>query len=212
MVDLHMMHGQDKNAAFPKIAAFDYKGGKSVTSKLCEVLHVNEYQDLAEVFSIPRGTVSTWHTRETTPYEIAIRAHLATGVSLKWLLLDEGEAFCNSTAPSSTDGFPIEELVNGRLETIDSIHIDKNTLKKYGLTPENLQVISQSDTVFFINTNEIVASNGTYLIDIDGSISINQLQRLPGKKLALIFSGTIIEITESEIRILGRVVMTMSKE
>ncbi|MGT0150101.1 hypothetical protein ACT691_13585 [Vibrio metschnikovii] len=34
---------------------------------------------------------------------------------------------------------------------------------------------------------------GNYLIDVDGRLSINQIQRLPGRKLAIAFGDSTIE-------------------
>ncbi|MGN2719748.1 helix-turn-helix domain-containing protein [Aliivibrio fischeri] len=34
---------------------------------------------------------------QMTPFEVAVRIHLAKGVSLRWLLLDEGEPYENSS-------------------------------------------------------------------------------------------------------------------
>lgn len=63
-----------------------------------------------------------------------------------------------------------------------------------------------------MNTFETNPASGRYLIDIDGSISINHLQRLPGKKLAMSFGDSSIEVAEEEIKVIGRVAMVIDKE
>ena len=72
------------------------------------VLYFIEFQNLAEVFDVPKSTISTWHTRNMTP-EVVLRTHLATGCSLKWLMLDQGEAF-EKTEDSSIKTLPIEKM------------------------------------------------------------------------------------------------------
>ncbi|NQZ92319.1 MAG: hypothetical protein HRT97_08265 [Moritella sp.] len=47
---------------------------------------------------------------------------------------------------------------------------------------------------------------------MDGSISINHLQRLPGKKLAMSYGNTSVEVAEADIVVLGRVALVMEKE
>ena len=47
---------------------------------------------------------------------------------------------------------------------------------------------------------------------MDGSFSINELQRLPGKKLAISFNGSTINVAEDDIKVVGRVAMVMGKE
>ncbi|MCD9554884.1 hypothetical protein GRJ22_00120 [Photobacterium carnosum] len=38
------------------------------------------------------------------------------------------------------------------------------------------------------------------------------LQRLPGKKLAMSFGNSSIEVTQDDIRVIGRIAMTIDKE
>ncbi|CAM3264915.1 helix-turn-helix domain-containing protein [Moritella viscosa] len=196
---------------------FSYKGGKSVTEKLKVVTKCKTYDEMAVAFDIPKSTIFTWHTRDMTPYEIAIRTHLITGVSLKWLLLDEGEAFSegdtfNTVATDSKRTVSIETISNGELSNSSQIGLDFVAMKNYGLTVDNTRIINLDGTLLFINTAETKANSGRYLLDIDGSISINHLQRLPGKKLAMSYGNTSVEVAEADIVVLGRVVLAMEKE
>ncbi|MGR6831417.1 hypothetical protein [Aliivibrio wodanis] len=47
-----------------------------------------------------------------------------------------------------------------------------------------------------------ITTSGKYLIDMDGSFSINELQRLPGKKLAISFNGSTINVNGNGQRII----------
>ncbi|PST95733.1 transcriptional regulator [Photobacterium iliopiscarium] len=194
-----------------KIPPFSYKGGRDITEKLKLLTNVNEFQDLADVFEVPKSTISTWHTRNMTPYEVIVRVCIATGCSLKWLALNEGEAF-EQANDSSIKRLSIEKISNGNLETKDHISLDLVTLEKYGLEGSATTVVEQDGNLHFINTLETNPASGRYLIDIDGSISINHLQRLPGKKLAMSFGDSSIEVAQEDIRVLGRIVMMIEKE
>lgn len=92
------------------------------------------------------------------------------------------------------------------------ISLDLITLEKYGLEGVTTTVVEQDGNLHFVNTLEINPASGRYLIDIDGSISINHLQRLPGKKLAMSFGDSSIEISQEDIRVLSRVTMIIDKE
>ncbi|SMY34980.1 hypothetical protein [Photobacterium andalusiense] len=61
-------------------------------------------------------------------------------------------------------------------------------------------------------SQEVNPASDRYLIDIDGSISVNHLQRLPGKKLAMSFGDSSIEVAGKDIRVIGRVAMAINKE
>lgn len=200
-----------KDEPIRKITQFPYDGGRLITQKLKALTNVSEFQDLAEVFDIPRSTISTWHTRNITPYEVVLRTHLATGCSLKWLMLDQGEAF-EETEGSSIKTLPIEKILNGSLETKGHISLDLITLEKYDLEESTTTVVEQDHNLYFVNTLETNPTSGRYLIDIDGSLSINHLQRLPGNKLAMDFGDSTIEISDKDIDVVGRIVMTIEKE
>jgi len=105
-------------------------------------------------------------------------------VSLKWLLLDKSE----------------------------EMNLDVPIMERYELTPSITRVIDLDGSLLFVNTEEVTPSSGRYLLDIDGSISINGLQRLPGKKLAMSYGNTSVEVAEADIVVLGRVVLAMEKE
>jgi len=194
-----------------KVVHFDYKGGRDVTDKLKKALNCDSFDDVARTFDIPKSTIFTWHKRDMTPFEIAVRIHLAKGVSLRWLLLDEGEAF-ESAGMIAKEKLTIEKIANGTLIESGEMGLDITTMERYGLKPENIRVIDLDGDLLFVNTEETIPSSGRYLLDIDGSISINNLQRLPGKKLAMIYGSAPIEVEEADIVVLGRVALVMEKE
>jgi len=194
-----------------KVVHFDYKGGRDVTDKLKEALNCDSFDDVARTFDIPKSTIFTWHKRDMTPFEIAVRIHLAKGVSLRWLLLDEGEAF-ESTGVILKEKLTIQKIANGILVETGEMALDVVTMKRYGLTPDNIRVVDLDGSLLFVNTEEVNPNSGRYLLDIDGSISVNHLQRLPGKKLAMIYGNAPIEVEEADIVVLGRVALAMEKE
>ncbi|HIF9546443.1 TPA: helix-turn-helix domain-containing protein [Photobacterium damselae] len=204
-----MMHSQDQ------LKRFSYSGGREYVDKLKSILNENSDSGLARRLGIPKGTITTWLQRNTTPYEISIIVHLNTGLSLSWLLLDEGEPFehqTNADSGSSLVEFDKEELSNGELKTDGTVSFDQRFLDSYDIDKDNAQLIAQDDQLFFVNTQETMPMSGTYLINLDGGLSLNRIQRLPKKKLAISFGDSIIEIIESDISVLGRVAMTVNKE
>lgn len=200
-----------------ELPPFNYKGGKNVTEKLKTVTGCKTYDEMAVAFNIPKSTIFTWHTRDMTPYEIAIRAHLTTGVSLKWLLLDEGEAFNEDSSRNSVNTnipkiIKIETISNGEISDSSEINLDFVAMARYGLTQSNTRIIDLDGTLLFINTEETKPISGRYMLDIDGAMSVNHLQRLPGKKLAMSYGNTSVEVAEDDITVLGRVALVMEKE
>ena len=71
---------------------------------------------------------------------------------------------------------------------------------------------TEHDGATFIVDKEVhQAVSGTYLVDMDGRLSLNDIQRLPGKKLAISFNGSTLTVGESGVRVADRVVLVMEK-
>lgn len=194
----------------PQIEPFGYEGGTKIVERLKLVTETSTYGQLSDVIGVPRSSISTWVDRDVTPFEIVVRLHLALGVSVRWLTTGEGEPFELTRDP--IESLVIHRLMNGTLEEAGKVTVDVVTLNKYHLKQTCTKIVDEDGNLYFINTEQKHATSGRYLINIDGSLSINPVQRLPGKKLAVGFSGSTIDISEDDIEVLGRVAMTMNKE
>lgn len=202
-----------------KIEIPNYVSGKDFLKKLMKVTKTEQQQELAAIFGIPKSTLATWRQRDLTPHEIAVRAHLKLGVSLNWLLLDEGEPFTNSKVNSHTNKFAKEVSIfdvdcfaieDGKLRNRDVLSFDKAILNDLGVV--NVMAIKDGQSTFIINKESRQAVSGTYLVDMDGLLSLNEIQRLPGNKLAISFNGSTLTVEEDEVKVVGRVVLIMKKK
>jgi len=195
-----------------KVPPFDYIGGREFTEKLKNVTKCKTYGLLADYYGIPQSTFSTWHTHNRTGWELIVRTHLATGASIRYMALGEGEPFQKDEIVIPTNSIEKLAIVNGKLEKVGTVEIGLSTLSDFGLVQDSLIVIEQDGCHLYINKAESQPASGDYLIDIDGVLSINYLQRLPGKKLAIAFGASTIEVSEEDIKVLGRVVIEMKKK
>lgn len=193
-----------------KVEPFDYLKGREFTDKLREVTNCTQYNQLADYFGIPRSTILTWHRHDRTPFELIVREHLNSGASIKYLALGEGEPFDQPSNPTTAltsymlnDG----ELVEGKKRTIDL-----STLDDFGLKPSYTLVVENDVGIYYLNKESNNPSSGSYLIDIDGQLSINFIQRLPGQKLSISIGDSCIEAKVDDIKVIGRVAMEMKKK
>lgn len=193
-----------------KVPPYEYLSGREFTEKLKEVTGCKTYELLSDHYGVPNSTFSTWHTHNRTGFELIIREHLKSGASVRYLALGEGKPFDDEQVPA--DSININSIVNGQLEETGSLSLDSLTLDGYGLKASKTIVVEHDGQRCFINNEETHATSGRYLIEIDGAHSINHVQRLPGKKLAISFGNSTIEVSEEDINVLGRVTMSMNKE
>ena len=201
-----------------QMPSFEYIGGREVTERMKEVTKTKDFKSLGDVLGISKGTISTWHQRELTPFEVILRLHLKTGASIKYLALGEGEAFPDHAVQEHTSKkneaktlFDIDyfALVNGKLIGNETLAFDKSYLDKLGIL--NVMGIEHDGATFIVDKEVRQAVSGTYLVDMDGLLSLNEIQRLPGKKLAISFNGSTLTVEENDVRVVGRVALIMEK-
>ena len=202
-----------------QIPSFEYIGGRDVTERMKIVTKTDDFKSLGECIGVSKGTISTWHQRGLTPYEVIIRLHLRTGASIKYLALGEGEPFPLQSSQDhltkkneSRTLFDIDvfKLVNGKLQGNETLPFDKAYLDKLGVL--NVMGVEQDGSTFIVDKEVHQAVSGTYLVDMDGLFSLNEIQRLPGKKLAISFNGSTLTVEEDEVRVVGRVALVMEKK
>ncbi|EJN6829094.1 phage repressor protein CI [Vibrio cidicii] len=201
-----------------QIPPFEYIGGREVTERMKEVTNTKDFKSLGDILNISKGTISTWHQRDLTPFEVILRLHLKTGASVRYLALGEGEPFPekvtklhvskrNEPKPIfSADRFLLED---GKLIGNGTLELDKSLLDEIGMI--NVMAIRDGDRTYLINKESRQAVSGTYLVDMDGLLSLNEIQRLPGKKLAISFNGSTIQVDELDVKVVGRVALVLER-
>lgn len=196
-----------------RVPAFDYIGGREFTEKLKEVTGCSNYNLLADYFGIPKSTLLTWHTHNRTGFELIVREHLKSGASIRYMALGEGEPFeCNAAENTPTEGLKAFKLTEGQLIESGSVALDLATLERFGLKPSITKVIEDDSGIYYVNSESTNPTSGKYLIDIDGQLSINFVQRLPAQKLSISIGDNCFEANVNDVKVLGRVAMSMIKE
>ncbi|ARC92838.1 chromosome partitioning protein ParA [Vibrio coralliilyticus] len=222
-----------------KIEIFEYLRGKPFIEKLKEVNNVTALDDLAEVYSIPKTTFSTWGTRMKNSYELVVRTHLRTGIPVHELILPADVSLdeIHPTFSKHLDEVPhkVEEtqaatyvgsvttrqsktvslksycLSNGKLLDTGEIPYPVRRMNSFGLDPLTTVEVETNEAIYLLDESSTDAVSGKYLIDVDGRLSFNQIQRLPGRKLAVGFGDSTLEVAEHDIKVLGRVAVTLGK-
>ncbi len=75
----------------------------------------------------------------------------------------------------------------------------------------NVMALENDGTTYIVDKEVHQAVSGTYLSDIDGLLSLNEIQHLPGQKLAISFNGSNIQVDELDVKVVGRVALVIKK-
>jgi len=196
----------------------DYGDTKDYIQRLKVITGLKRDIEIAEFIGVPNSTIATWKTHNRINFESMVAVHLATGASIQYLALGQGEPFpkgsespVTSSISSNLNEFDVLSIENGRLKKSKSISIDTNTLAAFGLKPESLSVVENGDDTLYVDLTEITPTNGTYLVAMDEAVGFYHLQRLPKQKVAIQFDSITREFELEDLHILGRVKMCMKR-
>ncbi|WP_158144868.1 phage repressor protein CI [Vibrio metschnikovii] len=208
-----------------KIEPYDYLKGSDFTENLKNLTGCKNFQELSFVYDVPKSTFSTWNTHERTSHELMVRAHLALGIPIVDLALKPEDRHlaakpkelsqpATTQQPSQLDTIVLKSfcLTNGQLLETGEIPYPVRRMNSFNLDYEKVIEVETNEAIYLLDKSTTDAVAGNYLIDVDGRLSINQIQRLPGRKLAIAFGDSTIEASENDIKVLGRVAVTLKKD
>ncbi|HHF2947591.1 helix-turn-helix domain-containing protein [Vibrio sp. Vb2110] len=221
-----------------EILPYDYLKGREFTENLKRVLSCRNLEELSEILSIPKSTFTTWNAHDRTSHELMVRLHLALGIPVEELALKlEDKARLdfskkhiawtrNNTKPlifdkpacdtvkehAETHTISTFCLSNGKLIDTGWIAYPKRRFNSYNLRPNKTIELETNTAHYLVDVDETDPVTGDYLISIDERHSLNHIQRLPGKKLAVVFGDSTVEISEEDIKVIGRVAVSLEKK
>ncbi|QFQ10803.1 phage repressor protein CI [Enterobacter sichuanensis] len=178
-----------------------------VLDRICEAYGFSQKIQLANHFDIASSSLSNRYTRGAISYDFAAHCALETGANLRWLLTGEGEAFVNNREASDAkmiEGFTLSEEI---LKSDKKLSIDAQFFTK-PLTDG--MAIRSEGKIYFVD-KQASLSDGLWLVDIEGAISIRELTKLPGRKLHVAGGKVPFECGIDDIKALGRVVGVYSE-
>lgn len=178
-----------------------------VLDRICEAYGFSQKTQLANHFDIASSSLSNRYTRGAISYDFAAHCALETGANLRWLLTGEGEAFASNRESSDAkriEGFTLSEEI---LKSDKQLSIDAQFFTK-PLTDG--MAIRSEGKIYFVD-KQASLSDGLWLVDIEGAISIRELTKLPGRKLHVAGGKVPFECGIDDIKALGRVVGVYSE-
>lgn len=221
-----------------KIPPYDYLKGSEFTKRLKLLTECDDFQELSELLDVPKTTFSTWNTHDRTSHELMVRLHLALGIPIEALALKPEDR--KNIAPNqievrspalqskyatayslAAEGNEAQKqtvllrskcLTNGKLIDTGVVPYAVRRMNNFGLNADLVVEIETNEAIYLVDESITIAVSGKFLIDIDGSLSINHIQRLPGKKLAVVFGDSTVEVADEDIKVMGRVAVTLKKD
>ncbi|MFB1115649.1 phage repressor protein CI [Dickeya dadantii] len=179
---------------------------EEVLDRICDVYGFTQKIQLARHFNIAASSLQNRYSRGAISYDFIVYCSLETGANVRWILTGEGEKLsgkeplqANSDEQISIKKFTLSE---GKLANDGALSIDRKLFSKPIAHP---QCVASDGKIYMLEI-EASLSDGSWLIDIEGDISIRELTKLPGRKLHVAGGKIPFECGIDDIKVLGRVV------
>lgn len=173
---------------------------EEVLDRICEAYGFSQKIQLARHFEIASSSLANRYSRDSISYDFIVHCALETGVNLGWLLTGKGSPASEREA-SDTQRVEKFTLSEESLITDGNLSIAG---KFFGKPPTNPIAVYADGKLHFIERDASL-SDGAWLVDIEGAISIRELTKLPGRKLHVAGGKVPFECGFNDIKTLGRV-------
>ncbi len=174
---------------------------EDVLDRICQVYGFNQKIQLANHFDIAASTLQNRYTRGNISYDFAAHCALETGVNIKWILTGEGPQRNDDRSDSSVQ-LQMFTLSEGRLSENGILKIGQEL---FGKILKNAMCVRNEGKSYIVEQDAPLA-DGSWLVDVEGAVSLRELTVLPGKRLHVAGGKIPFECGIDEIKQLGRVV------
>lgn len=175
---------------------------EGLLDRICQVYGFTQKIQLARHFNIAASSLQNRYARGTISYDFAVHCALDTGASLRWLMTGQGAQFEGNPAPGDPVAVVTFTLSDGQLEENSTLSIDSHLFSK----PLTRGIAVRSEAKLHFVEKGASLTDGLWLVEIEGTISLRDLTLLPGKKLHVAGGKVPFECGIDEIKTLGRVV------
>lgn len=163
------------------------KGGRGAIERMVEAYGFKTRQALCDHLGISKSTLATRYMRDSFPAEWVIQCALETDVSLKWLT--DGQGIKNSSHNANISLLEKQVLIDGTLE-IEGFYVFDSALLPDSIKAPML-VLDEGKT-YIVDKSFDEVSDGTWLVKIEGKISVRELIRMLVGKVRVTSSNTNI--------------------
>lgn len=175
---------------------------EALLDRLCEVYGFTQKIQLARHFNIAASSLQNRYSRGTVSYDFAAHCVLEKGANMRWLLTGEGPKFQGALPAGESNRIELFTLGEGKLAEDGHLSID---YKLFAKTPSQPICVKYDGKTHMVE-KDATLSDGTWLVDIEGSISIRDLTLLPERKMHVAGGKVPFECGVDQLKTLGRVV------
>ncbi|MDM1644161.1 phage repressor protein CI [Escherichia coli] len=183
------------------------QGGKAAIERLITAYGFNTRQALADHLNVSKSTLANRYLRDTFPSDWIIRCALETGISLLWLVNGNGPKFLSDS--NSVVHLKHQVIIDGKLHNEGSLVFDKSLLPSRLKNPIGISV---DGNTFIAEGKYDDVSDGNWIIEIEGKVSLRKLTRIPNGKVKITSVTTDFICELKDITTIAKCCCIFSKE
>lgn len=177
-------------------------GGQKVIERILKAYGFNSRQAFCNHLGVSQSTMANRYARNTFPSDWVVICSIETGASLKWLSSGEGMMFENGQDDRAVT-LQHKKISNGVLSSQIDVICDKSEIPAGLLAPF---VVTAEKFRFLVDVYEGEVTDGFWLVQIDGLVSVREIYRFPGGRVRIENGKASFECSVSDIKVLGKVI------
>lgn len=186
------------------------QGAKAAIERMVEAYGVKTKLALCDALGVTASALSNRQVRDSFPAEYVLKCALDTGASLRWLTYGQGDIFEQNVAVSpSTVAVPSKRLSDKQLYDGKNLFLDKEFLPKNIISP---LIVIDGRIKYITSTVYKEICDGTWIINIDGFISIRNIARIPGGRVNISDNKTSFDTNLKDLVFIARIIMICTEE
>lgn len=174
-------------------------GGREAIDRLVSAYGFTTRQALADHLKVSKSTLANRYLRDTFPSDWIIQCALETGTSLKWLINGTGPQFEDKISDVIT--LTNKKIIEGILYDSNYFLLDKALLPKSLIKPI---CISEENRVYIVETEYAEITDGEWLVEIEGKVSIRTVTRVPIQKIKITGSNVDFECAIDDVKMIAK--------
>lgn len=185
-----------------KSAIMQNTGGQKVIERILKAYGFTSRQAFCNHLGVSQSTMANRYARNTFPSDWVIICSMETGASIKWLSSGEGMMF-EDGHDDRVVMLQHQKITNGVLNSQNEIFCDKSEI------PEGLDspfIVTADKSRFLVDAYEGEITDGLWLVQIDGLVSIREIYRFPGGRIRIENGKASFECDASDVKVLGKVI------
>ncbi|HCI5728773.1 TPA: phage repressor protein CI [Klebsiella variicola subsp. variicola] len=185
-----------------KSAIMHNTGGQKVIERILKAYGFSSRQAFCNHLGVSQSTMANRYARNTFPSDWVIICSMETGASIKWLSSGEGMMFEDGHDDRAVM-LQHKKITNGVVSSPDEMICDK------GEIPDGLHspfIVTAEKSRFLVDSYEGDITDGLWLVEIDGLVSVREVYRFPGGRVRIENGKASFECDVSEIKILGKII------